>query len=163
MIDKKNIENSTVVRIQKDIFNKKNLLNQEEIRVYSALIKAINELDISGLVNINSQVNLSAFISSNNVAYRDFNKLSVDFLITSKKTAEPLFAIEYHGGGHYGDTEVEALKVENRDLIKLNIFTKINLPFEIICNSELDNIVEFCKKKLEDFANYCKEHLGGDK
>ncbi|HDX6309529.1 TPA: hypothetical protein RQJ16_001760 [Campylobacter fetus subsp. venerealis] len=41
MIDKKNIENSTVVRIQKDIFNKKNLLNQEEIRVYSALIKAI--------------------------------------------------------------------------------------------------------------------------
>ncbi|ASM40111.1 DUF2726 domain-containing protein [Campylobacter sp. RM12327] len=161
MIDKKNIENSTVVRIQKDTFSKKSLLNQEEIKVYSALIKAINELGISGLVNINSQVNLSAFISSD-IAYPDFNKLSVDFLITSKKTAEPLLVIEYYGGGHYGNEE-EALKVENRDLIKLSIFAKVELPFKIICNSELDDIMVFCKNLLEKFADQCKENLGGDK
>ncbi|WP_169763923.1 DUF2726 domain-containing protein [Campylobacter mucosalis] len=163
MIDRHNIKNSTAVRIQRDTFSKKNLLNQEEIKVYGALIKAISELKISGLVNINSQVNLSAFISSDDVAYRDFNKLSVDFLITSKKTAEPLLVIEYYGGGHYGENEDEALKVENRDLVKLSIFTKAGLPFKIICGSELDNIAEFCKNLLVEFVDQHKEHLMADR
>ena len=57
----------------------------------------------------------------------------------------------------------EALKVENRDLIKLSIFTKAELPFEIICNSELDDIMVLCKNLLEEFADWCKENLGGDK
>ena len=73
-------------------------------------------------------------------AWKTFRDFYCDFLITYKrgsKMNEPAAVIEYHGGGHFGDTEEQREKVKNNDMIREKLFNKIGLKYFIIRDSDI--------------------------
>ncbi len=50
---------------------------------------------------------------------------------------EPIAVIEYHGGGHFGDTEQQREKVKNNDMIREKLFNKIGLKYFVIKDEDI--------------------------
>lgn len=114
----------------------KRVLNIEETRIFYSMVKILNDY------NVNPQVSFRAFLKGEEYtdAWKTFRDFYCDFLITHKrgsKMNEPAAVIEYHGGGHFGDTEEQKEKVKNNDMIREKLFSKIGLKYFIIKDSDI--------------------------
>ena len=114
----------------------KRVLNIEETRIFYSMVKILNDY------NVNPQVSFRAFLKGeeDTDAWKTFRDFYCDFLITYKrgsKMNEPAAVIEYHGGGHFGDTEEQKEKVKNNDMIREKLFSKIGLKYFIIRDSDI--------------------------
>ncbi|MEI0476884.1 DUF2726 domain-containing protein [Brachyspira pulli] len=114
----------------------KRVLNIEETRIFYSMVKILNDY------NVNPQVSFRAFLKGeeDTDAWKTFRDFYCDFLITYKrgsKMNEPAAVIEYHGGGHFGDTEEQREKVKNNDMIREKLFNKIGLKYFIIRDSDI--------------------------
>ncbi|MEI0558055.1 DUF2726 domain-containing protein [Brachyspira intermedia] len=109
----------------------KKVMNIEENKIFYSMVKILNNY------NINPQVSFRAFLKGeeDTETWKTFRDFYCDFLITYKrgsKINEPVAVIEYHGGGHFGDTENQKKKVENNDYVREKLFNKIGLKYFII-------------------------------
>ena len=109
----------------------KKVMNIEENKIFYSMVKILNNY------NINPQVSFRAFLKGeeDTETWKTFRDFYCDFLITYKKGSkinEPVAVIEYHGGGHFGDTENQKKKVENNDYVREKLFNKIGLKYFII-------------------------------
>ena len=109
----------------------KKVMNIEENKIFYSMVKILNNY------NINPQVSFRAFLKGeeDTETWKTFRDFYCDFLVTYKrgsKINEPVAVIEYHGGGHFGDTENQKKKVENNDYVREKLFNKIWLKYFII-------------------------------
>ena len=109
----------------------KKVMNIEENKIFYSMVKILNNY------NINPQVSFRAFLKGeeDTETWKTFRDFYCDFLVTYKrgsKINEPVAVIEYHGGGHFGDTENQKKKVENNDYVREKLFNKIGLKYFII-------------------------------
>ena len=109
----------------------KKVMNIEENKIFYSMVKILNNY------NINPQVSFRAFLKGeeDTETWKTFRDFYCDFLVTYKKGSkinEPVAVIEYHGGGHFGDTENQKKKVENNDYVREKLFNKIGLKYFII-------------------------------
>lgn len=114
----------------------KRVLNIEETRIFYSMVKILNDY------NVNPQVSFRAFLKGeeDTDAWKTFRDFYCDFLITYKrgsKMNEPAAVIEYHGGGHFGDTEEQREKVKNNDMIREKLFNKIGLKYFVIKDEDI--------------------------
>ena len=109
----------------------KKVMDIEENKIFYSMVKILNNY------NINPQVSFRAFLKGeeDTETWKTFRDFYCDFLVTYKKGSkinEPVAVIEYHGGGHFGDTENQKKKVENNDYVREKLFNKIGLKYFII-------------------------------
>ena len=109
----------------------KRVMNIEETRIFYSMVKTLNNY------SVNPQVSFRAFLKGeeDTDSWKTFRDFYCDFLITHKKGSkinEPIAVIEYHGGGHFGDTEEQKQKVKNNDYVREKLFNKIGLKYFII-------------------------------
>ncbi|MEI0496023.1 DUF2726 domain-containing protein [Brachyspira intermedia] len=114
----------------------KKVMNIEENKIFYSMVKILNNY------NINPQVSFRAFLKGeeDTETWKTFRDFYCDFLVTYKrgsKINEPIAVIEYHGGGHFGDTENQKKKVENNDYVREKLFNKIGLKYFIIKDYEI--------------------------
>ena len=114
----------------------KKVMNIEENKIFYSMVKILNNY------NINPQVSFRAFLKGeeDTETWKTFRDFYCDFLVTYKrgsKINEPVAVIEYHGGGHFGDTENQKKKVENNDYVREKLFNKIGLKYFIIKDYEI--------------------------
>ena len=79
------------------------------------------------------------------LSFRDFY---CDFLLTYKIGEDyhkPAAVIEYHGGGHYGDSAESKSRVMENDFIKNEVLNKVGIKIFIIKEEDIKN-----DKKLEE-------------
>lgn len=70
------------------------------------------------------------------------------------KINEPIAVIEYHGGGHFGDTEEQKQKAKNNDYVREKLFNKIGLKYFIIKDYDIkmkSGLID--TEKLNSFLN----------
>lgn len=131
--------------VSKANFSKQKLLNNEEIVIYSALIKKII-IPNKGKYRLFAQVNLGEILKCNGPAFWKINTKRVDFCITTMDF-EPIAVIEYHGTGHKGN------KHELRDAVKQIATEKAGLIYFAIDANELKSIDEPIERFLEKLTN----------
>ena len=131
----------------------KKVMNIEENKIFYSMVKILNNY------NINPQVSFRAFLKGeeDTETWKTFRDFYCDFLVTYKrgsKINEPVAVIEYHGGGHFGDTENQKKKVENNDYVREKLFNKIGLKYFIIKDYEIkmkSGLID--EEKLNSFLN----------
>ena len=131
----------------------KRVMNIEETKIFYSMVKVLNNY------NVNPQVYFRAFLKGeeDTDSWKTFRDFYCDFLITYKrgsKMNEPIAVIEYHGGGHFGDTEKQKEKVTNNDMIREKLFNKIGLKYFIIKDSDIKmkaGLID--EEKLNSFLN----------
>ncbi|AEM22946.1 hypothetical protein Bint_2340 [Brachyspira intermedia PWS/A] len=131
----------------------KKVMNIEENKIFYSMVKILNNY------NINPQVSFRAFLKGeeDTETWKTFRDFYCDFLVTYKKGSkinEPVAVIEYHGGGHFGDTENQKKKVENNDYVREKLFNKIGLKYFIIKDYDIkmkSGLIE--EEKLNLFLN----------
>ncbi|MCZ9839573.1 DUF2726 domain-containing protein [Brachyspira hyodysenteriae] len=131
----------------------KKVMNIEENKIFYSMLKIFNDY------NVNPQVSFRAFLKGeeDTETWKTFRDFYCDFLITYKrgsKINEPIAVIEYHGGGHFGDTENKKKKVENNDYIREKLFNKIGLKYFIIKDYDIkmkSGLID--EEKLNSFIN----------
>lgn len=102
-------------------FDKRNILNKAEMRVFRAAEQAIEEAKLSWRVL--AQVSLGEVLRTPcQRAYSTINSKRVDLLIVSE-VGEPLAAIEYQGQGHYQGS------APARDAVKREALRKAGVRF----------------------------------
>ena len=114
----------------------KRVMNIEETKIFYSMVKVLNNY------NVNPQVSFRAFLKGeeDTDSWKTFRDFYCDFLITYKrgsKMNEPIAVIEYHGGGHFGDTEQQREKVKNNDMIREKHFNKIVLKYFVIKDEDI--------------------------
>ena len=114
----------------------KRVMNIEETKIFYSMVKVLNNY------NVNPQVSFRAFLKGeeDTDSWKTFRDFYCDFLITYKrgsKMNEPIAVIEYHGGGHFGDTEQQREKVKNNDMIREKLFNKIGLRYFVIKDEDI--------------------------
>ena len=114
----------------------KRVMNIEETKIFYSMVKVLNNY------NVNPQVSFRAFLKGeeDTDSWKTFRDFYCDFLITYKrgsKMNEPIAVIEYHGGGHFGDTEQQREKVKNNDMIREKLFNKIGLKYFVIKDEDI--------------------------
>lgn len=138
----------------------KKIMNMEESKIYYALIKVFKNY------NINTQVSFKAFLKAeeDTEAWKTFRDFYADFLITYRsgsKMNEPFAIIEYHGGGHYGDSEVSRRRVEDNDYIREKLFNKVGIKYFIIKGDDIKSNSKFIDDNklysyLHDILKVCE-------
>ncbi|WP_300365543.1 DUF2726 domain-containing protein [Brachyspira sp.] len=109
----------------------KKIMNIEEMKIFYSMVKVFDNY------NINPQVSFRAFLKGeeNTASWKTFRDFYCDFLITYKNGSrmnEPAAVIEYHGGGHFGDTDKKRKRVSDNDMIREKLFNKIGLKYFIL-------------------------------
>ena len=131
----------------------KKVMNIEENKIFYSMVKILNNY------NINPQVSFRAFLKGeeNTNSWKTFRDFYCDFLVTHKKGSkinEPIAVIEYHGAGHFGDSEEQKKKVENNDYVREKLFNKIGLKYFIIKDYDIkmkSGLID--EEKLNSFLN----------
>ena len=131
----------------------KKIMNIEENKIFYSMVKILNNY------NINPHVSFRAFLKGeeDTETWKTFRDFYCDFLVTYKrgsKINEPVAVIEYHGGGHFGDTENQKKKVENNDYVREKLFNKIGLKYFIIKDYEIkmkSGLID--EEKINSFLN----------
>lgn len=126
----------------------KRIMNGEESKIYYTLIKICKEN-----YNINPQVSFKAFLQaeSGTNAWHSFRDFYCDFLVTHKKGKDrnkPIAVIEYHGGGHYGDTPELKEIVRQNDFLKNEILNKVGIELFIIKESDIKVGTQYISDKM---------------
>ncbi len=109
----------------------KKIMNIEESKIFYSMVKIFENY------NVNPQVSFRAFLKGeeDTDSWKTFRDFYCDFLITYKrgsKMNEPIAVIEYHGGGHFGESEKKIERVKDNDMIREKLFNKIGLKYFII-------------------------------
>ncbi len=129
----------------------KRIMNKEENQIYYTILKIFKNS-----YNINTQVSFKAFLdveygTKSWLSFRDFY---CDFLLTYKIGEDyhkPAAVIEYHGGGHYGDSAESKNRVIENDYIKNEVLNKVGIKIFIIKEEDIKNDKKYIdNKKLEE-------------
>lgn len=129
----------------------KRIMNKEENQIYYTILKIFKNS-----YNINTQVSFKAFLyaeygTKSWLSFRDFY---CDFLLTYKIGEDyhkPAAVIEYHGGGHYGDSAESKNRVIENDYIKNEVLNKVGIKIFIIKEEDIKNDKRYIdNKKLEE-------------
>ncbi|KLI16041.1 DUF2726 domain-containing protein [Brachyspira hyodysenteriae] len=131
----------------------KKVMNIEENKIFYSMVKIFNDY------NVNPQVSFRAFLKGeeDTETWKTFRDFYCDFLVTYKrgsKINEPVAVIEYHGGGHFGDTENQKKRVENNDYVREKLFNKIGLKYFVIKDYDIkmkSGLID--EEKLNSFLN----------
>ncbi|QTM04034.1 DUF2726 domain-containing protein [Brachyspira hyodysenteriae] len=131
----------------------KKVMNIEENKIFYSMVKIFNDY------NVNHQVSFRAFLKGeeDTETWKTFRDFYCDFLVTYKrgsKINEPVAVIEYHGGGHFGDTENQKKRVENNDYVREKLFNKIGLKYFVIKDYDIkmkSGLID--EEKLNSFLN----------
>lgn len=138
---KEEYDNDDIKIVSSATFRKKNLLNDEEIPIYNAIIKNII-IPNKGKYRVFAQVNLGEILRCTGPAFWKINTKRVDFCITANNF-EPLAVIEYQGTGHKGNRH------EIRDEVKKIATEKAGLIYCAINENERDQLDSIISKLLE--------------
>jgi hypothetical protein len=130
-----------VVMVNKNTYDKQNLLNKPEISIYWHLIKICQDLDKE--YKVFSQVNLGEILTHKNKwVYKAIMCKRVDFCITDKHFT-PIATVEYNGAGHNNSTSKQRDKIKQEAVQSADIlFLSINTNSKI----ELNNLAEEIQK-----------------
>ena len=130
----------------------KRIMNKEENQIYYTILKIFKNN-----YNINTQVSFKAFLDAEygTKSWLSFRDFYCDFLLTYKigeNYHKPAAVIEYHGGGHYGDSEESKSRVMENDFIKNEVLNKVGINIFIIKEDDIKNDKKYIdNKKLEEF------------
>lgn len=110
----------------------KRIMNKEENQIYYTILKIFKNS-----YNINTQVSFKAFLDAEygTKSWLSFRDFYCDFLLTYKIGEDyhkPAAVIEYHGGGHYGDSAESKNRVIENDYIKNEVLNKVGIKIFII-------------------------------
>lgn len=128
----------------------KRIMNKEENQIYYTILKIFK----NGY-NINTQVSFKAFLDAEygTKSWLSFRDFYCDFLLTYKIGEDyhkPAAVIEYHGGGHYGDSVESKSRVIENDIIKNEVLNKVGINIFIIKEDDIKNDKRYIdNKKLE--------------
>ena len=130
----------------------KRIMNKEENQIYYTILKVFKNS-----YNINVQVSFKAFLDAEygTKSWLSFRDFYCDFLLTYKigdNYHKPAAVIEYHGGGHYGDSIESKNRVIENDCIKNEVLNKVGIKIFIIKEEDIKNNKRYIdNKKLEEF------------
>ena len=130
----------------------KRIMNKEENQIYYTVLKIFKNN-----YNVNTQVSFKAFLDAEygTKSWLSFRDFYCDFLLTYKigeNYHKPAAVIEYHGGGHYGDSEESKSRVMQNDFIKNEVLNKVGINIFIIKEDDIKNDKKYIdNKKLEEF------------
>ena len=130
----------------------KRIMNKEENQIYYTILKIFKNN-----YNINTQVSFKAFLDAEygTKSWLSFRDFYCDFLLTYKIGEDyhkPAAVIEYHGGGHYGDSEESKSRVMQNDFIKNAVLSRVGINIFIIKEDDIKNDKKYIdNKKLEEF------------
>ena len=130
----------------------KRIMNKEENQIYYTILKIFKNS-----YNVNTQVSFKAFLDAEygTKSWLSFRDFYCDFLLTYKigeNYHKPAAVIEYHGGGHYGDSEESKSRVMENDFIKNEVLNKVGINIFIIKENDIKNDKKYIdNKKLEEF------------
>ena len=130
----------------------KRIMNKEENQIYYTILKIFKNS-----YNVNTQVSFKAFLDAEygTKSWLSFRDFYCDFLLTYKIGEDyhkPAAVIEYHGGGHYGDSEESKSRVMQNDFIKNEVLNKVGINIFIIKEDDIKNDKKYIdNKKLEEF------------
>ena len=107
----------------------KRIMNKEENQIYYTILKIFKNS-----YNVNTQVSFKAFLNAEygTKSWLSFRDFYCDFLLTYKigeNYHKPAAVIEYHGGGHYGDSIESKNRVIENDCIKNEVLNKVGIKF----------------------------------
>lgn len=128
----------------------KRIMNKEENQIYYTILKIFKNS-----YNINTQVSFKAFLDAEygTKSWLSFRDFYCDFLLTYKIGEDyhkPAAVIEYHGGGHYGDSAESKNRVIENDYIKNEVLNKVGIKIFIIKEEDIKNDKKYIdNKKLE--------------
>lgn len=129
----------------------KRIMNKEENQIYYTILKIFKNS-----YNINTQVSFKAFLDAEygTKSWLSFRDFYCDFLLTYKIGEDyhkPAAVIEYHGGGHYGDSAESKNRVIENDYIKNEVLNKVGIKIFIIKEEDIKNDKKYIdNKKLEE-------------
>ena len=129
----------------------KRIMNKEENQIYYTILKIFKNS-----YNINTQVSFKAFLDAEygTKSWLSFRDFYCDFLLTYKIGEDyhkPAAVIEYHGGGHYGDSAESKNRVIENDYIKNEVLNKVRIKIFIIKEEDIKNDKKYIdNKKLEE-------------
>ena len=129
----------------------KRIMNKEENQIYYTILKIFKNS-----YNINTQVSFKAFLDAEygTKSWLSFRDFYCDFLLTYKIGEDyhkPAAVIEYHGGGHYGDSAESKNRVIENDYIKNEVLNKVGIKIFIIKEDDIKNDKKYIdNKKLEE-------------
>ena len=129
----------------------KRIMNKEENQIYYTILKIFKNS-----YNINTQVSFKAFLDAEygTKSWLSFRDFYCDFLLTYKIGEDyhkPAAVIEYHGGGHYGDSAESKNRVIENDYIKNEVLNKVGIKIFIIKEEDIKNDKRYIdNKKLEE-------------
>ena len=130
----------------------KRIMNKEENQIYYTILKIFKNS-----YNVNTQVSFKSFLDAEygTKSWLSFRDFYCDFLLTYKigeNYHKPAAVIEYHGGGHYGDSEESKSRVMENDFIKNEVLNKVGINIFIIKENDIKNDKKYIdNKKLEEF------------
>ncbi len=130
----------------------KRIMNKEENQIYYTILKIFKNN-----YNVNTQVSFKAFLDAEygTKSWLSFRDFYCDFLLTYKIGEDyhkPAAVIEYHGGGHYGDSEESKSRVMQNDFIKNAVLSRVGINIFIIKEDDIKNDKKYIdNKKLEEF------------
>lgn len=130
----------------------KRIMNKEENQIYYTILKIFKYN-----YNINAQVSFKAFLDAEygTKSWLSFRDFYCDFLLTYKvgeNYHKPAAVIEYHGGGHYGDSAESKSRVIENDCIKNEVLDKVGIKIFIIQEDDIKSDNKYINnKKLEEF------------
>ena len=130
----------------------KRIMNKEENQIYYTILKIFKNS-----YNVNTQVSFKSFLDAEygTKSWLSFRDFYCDFLLTYKIGEDyhkPAAVIEYHGGGHYGDSEESKSRVMENDFIKNEVLNKVGINIFIIKENDIKNDKKYIdNKKLEEF------------
>ena len=129
----------------------KRIMNKEENQIYYTILKIFKNN-----YNINTQVSFKDFLDAEygTKSWLSFRDFYCDFLLTYKIGEDyhkPAAVIEYHGGGHYGDSEESKSRVMQNDFIKNAVLSRVGIKIFIIKEDDIKNDKRYIdNKKLEE-------------
>ena len=129
----------------------KRIMNKEENQIYYTILKIFKNN-----YNVNTQVSFKAFLDAEygTKSWLSFRDFYCDFLLTYKIGEDyhkPAAVIEYHGGGHYGDSEESKSRVMQNDFIKNAVLSRVGINIFIIKEDDIKNDKKYIdNKKLEE-------------
>lgn len=129
----------------------KRIMNKEENQIYYTILKIFKNS-----YNINTQVSFKAFLDAEygTKSWLSFRDFYCDFLLTHKIGEDyhkPAAVIEYHGGGHYGDSAESKNRVIENDYIKNEVLNKVGIKIFIIKEEDIKNDKRYIdNKKLKE-------------
>ena len=130
----------------------KRIMNKEENQIYYTILKIFKNS-----YNVNTQVSFKAFLDAEygTKSWLSFRDFYCDFLLTYKigeNYHKPAAVIEYHGGGHYGDSVESKNRVMENDFIKNEVLNKVGINIFIIKEDDIKSDKKYIdNKKLEEF------------